>query len=107
MDAAAEHFVGEHDFKAFQNKGTLVKTTVRTVTRVSRSEGDYPGEVAWTFQAGGFLKQMVRNMTGLLVEIGRGKYPPDVVPEVIAAGDRTIAYRTAPAQGLTMVKVIY
>lgn len=107
MDAAAELLEGEHDFSAFQNVGTPVKDTVRTVTRVERSRGAYPGEVVWTFQANGFLKQMVRNMTGLLVEIGRGRFAPEIVPEIIAGGDRCVAYPTAPPQGLTMAQVIY
>ena len=54
-----------------------------------------------------FLKHMVRNIVGSLVEVGRGKRPPGWVAEVLAAKDRTLAGPTAPAHGLTLVEVTY
>ncbi len=133
MDAAAAHLHGTHDFASFQNTGTDITTTVRTVTRVARRyEGEAPvhpalpgamplsdadGDmncisaglrvIAWDFEADGFLKQMVRNMMGLLVAVGRGKLPPDAVPAILAARDRKAAPATAPAQGLTLTRVHY
>lgn len=107
MDAAARHYVGEHDFKAFQNVGTPVKSTVRTVTLAAREPGLFPGEVCWRFEADGFLKQMVRNLVGLLVEIGRGRFAPDDIPGIIRGRDRKIAFVTAPPQGLTLAAVRY
>lgn len=108
MDAAAEALIGEHDFKSFQNTGTPVKSTVRTITDISRSQGLFAEEVVWRFTADGFLKQMVRNLTGLLVAVGRGQFAPDDVRKVIAAEERS-AYRypTAPPQGLCMEVVRY
>ncbi len=130
MDAAAAHLHGTHDFASFQNTGTDIATTVRTVTMVARRyEGDpLPGPpslavaamapdaatapeaarvIAWDFEADGFLKQMVRNMMGLLVAVGRGKLRPDDVPAVLAARNRKAAPATAPAQGLTLTRVLY
>lgn len=133
MDAAAAHLHGMHDFASFQNTGTDIVTTIRTVTRVARRhEGEAPVQpalpgaqplagsdeavnamavdlrvIAWDFEADGFLKQMVRNMMGLLVAVGRGKLPPDAVPAILAARDRKVAPATAPAHGLTLTNVHY
>ncbi|WMW67033.1 tRNA pseudouridine synthase A [Nitratidesulfovibrio liaohensis] len=133
MDAAAAHLHGMHDFASFQNTGTDIVTTIRTVTGVARRhEGEAPVQpalpgaqplagsdeavnamagdlrvIAWDFEADGFLKQMVRNMMGLLVAVGRGKLHPDAVPAILAARDRKVAPATAPAHGLTLTKVHY
>lgn len=64
-------------------------------------------ELAWRFEADGFLKQMVRNAMGLLVAVGRGKLEPDTIPDLLAGGDRRHAGATAPACGLTLERVIY
>ncbi|BBD09622.1 tRNA pseudouridine(38-40) synthase TruA [Desulfovibrio ferrophilus] len=107
MDRAARLMVGQYDCKCFQNTGTPVDNTVRTVTLVAREPGQFPGEVCYRFEADGFLKQMVRNMVGLLVWIGRGRFSPEDVPTIIAGQDRTVAFPTAPPQGLTLVAVHY
>lgn len=107
MDAAAPHFLGRHDFKSFMNAGTPVKSTVRTVTRLERCDGLCEHEVVWRVEADGFLKQMVRNMVGLLVEVGRGKAAPESVRTILEAGDRTRAAATAPARGLCLERVEY
>ena len=62
MDAAATVLVGEHDFAAFQNAGSVVAGTVRRLTRVLRQPGACPEETVWRFSGTGFLKQMVRNL---------------------------------------------
>ncbi|MCT4628224.1 tRNA pseudouridine(38-40) synthase TruA [Halodesulfovibrio sp.] len=113
MEAAASHLLGEHDFATYQNAGTEITNTVRTVTRISHNCPEYaqrsclPHELVWTFEASGFLKQMVRNLMGTLVACGRHKIAPDSVPELLAAKDRTAAPATAPACGLSMHKVFY
>ena len=107
MDKAAACLVGEHDFKSFQNIGTDVKSSVRTVTRIERSPGINAYEQIWTVSATGFLKQMVRNMVGLLYEVGRGKVHPDQAREILEARDRSQAPATAPAQGLCLEYVEY
>ena len=107
MDAAAPHFLGTHDFKSFMNTGTPVRHTVRTVTSLERRPGLTEHEVVWRVEADGFLKQMVRNVMGLLVEIGRGKADPQSVRTILEGRDRTLAPATAPARGLCLERVIY
>ncbi len=122
MDAAAQRLVGTHDFAAFQGTGADTSTTVRTMTRsvvyraAQNERGGWPLVQAATRQeplivfeiAGdGFLRHMVRNIAGSLVDIGRGRFPPAWLDEVLASRDRTRAGRTAPAQGLFLVGVQY
>ncbi|SIO01056.1 tRNA pseudouridine(38-40) synthase TruA [Halodesulfovibrio marinisediminis] len=113
METAAESLTGEHDFASFQNIGTDITRTVRTMTRISHNCPDYaqreslPDELVWTFEATGFLKQMVRNLMGTLVACGRHKITPESVLDILAAKDRTVAPATAPACGLCMHKVFY
>lgn len=107
MDRAAEYFIGQHDFSAFQNTGTPVKDTVRTIFEISRSLGDNPYEWVYLIRGDGFLKQMVRNMIGCLVEIGRGKAEPHFVRSLLAGKDRTKSPATAPPQGLCLFAVAY
>lgn len=113
MDRAAAHFVGEHDFASFQNIGSIVQSTVRTLLSINRTgpapEESGPGwpEVVWRFHGQGFLKQMVRNLMGCLVYVGRGKLDADVVPQLLALRDRNAAPPTAPAQGLTLERMFY
>ncbi len=106
MDRAAQEFMGSHDFKSFQNAGTPVRDTVRTILDFSRSSASGP-EVVWTVRADGFLKQMVRNMVGCLVEAGRGKVSPESVRSILDERDRSAAPATAPARGLCLERVHY
>lgn len=105
LSRGAELLVGTHDFAGFAASGSPRSTTVRTLSRavVSR-EGD---ELLLEFTADGFLYHMVRNLAGTLVEIGSGKRAPEWIPEILAAGDRSLAGKTAPPQGLYLMKVIY
>lgn len=107
MDQAARLLVGRYDCKCFQNMGTPVDDTVRNVILVDREPGLFPGEVCFRFEADGFLKQMVRNMIGLLVWIGQGRFSPTDVPGIIAGLDRGAPFPTAPPQGLTLMAVRY
>ena len=107
MDEAATMLAGTHDFAAFQNAGTEVKGTVRTLEPIVRSAGQHPCELVYRFQADGFLKQMVRNLMGLLVEVGRGGMSPDGALAVLQSRDRRLAPATAPPQGLTLEEVMY
>ena len=113
MDSAAAHFVGEHDFASFQNIGSVVQSTVRTLLSIQRSGPGNPDsgpgwpEVVWRFHGQGFLKQMVRNLMGCLVYVGQGKLQPDAIPELLALRDRNSAPPTAPAQGLTLEQMLY
>jgi len=110
MDRAARHFLGEHDFESFRNQGGSTKTSVRRILSIERDPaGPDPDSLELTlrFRANGFLKQMVRNLVGCLVEVGRGKIDPDAVPTILAARDRPAAPATAPPQGLTLERVVY
>lgn len=112
MEEAAALLTGTHDFAAFQNTGTEVASTERTVTELARGEvpdlGAVGAEMVWRISADGFLKQMARNIFGLLAAIGRGKFPPAEAAKALACRDRSLAgYATAPARGLTLVQVGY
>jgi tRNA pseudouridine38-40 synthase len=112
MEEASKRLVGTHDFAGFQNVGTEVGSTVRTVTDISRCVVDDLGatdhESVWRITADGFLKQMARNVFGLLAEVGRGKLAPRDADAVLATSERAPApYPTAPARGLTLVRVRY
>lgn len=106
MRQAAETLTGRHDFKSFQsNSGELRESTVRTVRRIDVS-ADGP-RIFFDLFGDGFLYHMVRNIVGTLLEVGRGKRTPDDIPRILAAADRRAAGGTAPALGLTLMRVYY
>lgn len=106
MHAAAQLLEGEHDFAAFQTVGATTHTTRRRVFEsvVRCDEGPM---ILYEVTGGGFLRHMVRSIVGTLVEVGRGRRPPDWIREVVSTGDRRAAGRTAPAEGLFLVRVEY
>lgn len=106
MEQAAEYIVGTHDFKCFQAAGGEEKeTTVRTIhsLEVKRDGENVIIEVA----GDGFLYNMVRIITGTLVEVGLGKKKPESLAAIIESKDRRNAGHTAPAEGLYLVEVYY
>lgn len=107
MDRAAALLAGTHDFASFQNAGTELKTTIRTLEPIIRVPGLCSGEWVLRFQADGFLKQMVRNLTAFLVEVGRGRLYPEDGPRLLRTRDRRLAPATAPPQGLCLEEVFY
>ena len=100
------HIVGEHDFASFQGQGCTAKTTVRTIFRAELGELHPPLRFI-SLSGGGFLRHMVRNIVGTLVDVGKGKYPPERVRELFSLRDRAAAGPTAPAHGLFLWKVTY
>lgn len=106
MGAAAAELVGRHDFASFQAAGSDVKTTERTLTRLD-VQGAAGGEIRLEVEGSGFLRHMVRNLAGTLLEVGKGLRPADSMPALLAARDRTLAGPTAHAHGLTLVRVDY
>ena len=106
MAEAAKHIVGTHDFKCFQAAGGEEKeTTVRTIYSLDvRREGE---NVIIEVAGDGFLYNMVRIITGTLVEVGLGKKKPEDLPAIIESTDRRKAGHTAPAEGLYLVEVYY
>lgn len=105
MRQAAEYLIGTHDFKSFCGTGAQVKTTVRRITGLSINKW---GDVITIRVSGeGFLYNMVRIIAGTLMEIGSGKYPPERMEDILEGKDRQLAGNTAPARGLTLVKIQY
>jgi tRNA pseudouridine38-40 synthase len=109
MDEAAAILVGRHDFNSFRNLGTPLgsRGTVRTLMGLWREPGPSPAETVWRARADGFLKQMVRNLVGCLVAVGKGKATPEDVRLILERRDRNHGLPTAPAQGLCMERVFY
>ena len=107
LQAGASALCGERDFTSFQNVGTAVSTAVRTLRRVEAQAAEAMGEVVCTFEADGFLKQMVRNLVGTLVALGRCELELSDLKRILESRDRTLAPATAPPQGLCLEKVLY
>lgn len=105
MRAASVHLVGRHDFSAFRASNCQARHAVREVRAVAIDTLD--DRIELTVEGTAFLKHMVRNIVGTLVEVGRGQKPASWVAEVLASRDRTRAGPTAPAHGLTLLKVLY
>ena len=105
MSAAARHLLGRHDFTSFRAAACQAKSPLRTLDRLEVvRDGDRIRVVA---EARSFLHHQVRNMVGTLAQVGRGRWPPDAVGEVLRACDRSAAGPTAPAAGLCLVSVHY
>jgi tRNA pseudouridine38-40 synthase len=108
MAEALPYFVGEHDFRAFQSGPPVVKTTVRKIYRFEMRRDPYvEGLVTLTIEGNGFLRQMVRNIVGTVMEVGQGLCEPEDILRIFETGERSVAGRAVPARGLFMVKVNY
>lgn len=108
MSAAARMVEGRHDFAAFAASGSAVKTTTREIFESRIAEcGSQSALVVYEVAGDGFLRHMVRAIVGTLVEIGRGRRPPEWIADVIASADRGAAGPTAPPEGLFLVAVAY
>jgi len=116
MQEAAKYLVGEHDFKSFASVHTQAESTVRTIYSIDiitkeddskENETRYLGDIKIYVKGNGFLYNMVRIIAGTLVGVGRGRFEPSYVEEMLKALDRTKAGETAPAQGLTLVRIEY
>jgi tRNA pseudouridine38-40 synthase len=105
MRAAAALFVGTRDFSAMASTGCTRTTMVRTVIRCDVER--HNREIRIDVEGDGFLYHQVRNMTGTLIEVGRGRWPPEHVTEILESKDRTRAGPTAPAHGLCLRWVRY
>ena len=105
MRDAAALLVGRHDFSAFRATGSSAKTSVRELRALEVRRGG--GSVSIVATADGFLRHMVRNLAGTLIEVGLGRFEPDDVKEILKGRDRSKAGPTAPAKGLTLLRVDY
>lgn len=104
MNAAASYLCGKHDFASFMASGSFVKNTVRNITEC-RVEESGDGFVKIFIAADGFLYNMVRIIVGTLVYVNEGKILPEQLDGIILSRDRTLAGKTAPADGLYLEKV--
>ena len=100
---AAQKLVGKHDFQAFRAADCDRETTVRTIYRCTVSR--HGPLVQLDVEGTAFLKNMVRIITGTLVDIGRGHRSPEAVDAMLAGGPRHLGGPTAPPHGLTMMRV--
>ena len=106
MKAAAALFVGRHDFRSFTaNRAGVLGDSSRTLTRCEVSRRG--PEITFLLEGEGFLYKMCRGITGTLVQVGQGKFPPHDVTEMLGRLDRRAAGVNAPAHGLTLWKVSY
>lgn len=105
MRAAAEAWIGSHDFTSFASKGNDRQSNVRTIQRIDVYRSG--PEIRLGFEGTGFLYNQVRNMVGTLIEIGRGHWPAARAAEILAARDRRLAGPTAPARGLCLRWIRY
>lgn len=105
MNEAVKYFIGEHDFKGFKASGTSSKSSVRTIydAKVYKN-GD---RVNIELTGNGFLYNMVRIISGTLIDVGIGKILPEEVPDIINSKERTKAGKTLPPNGLYLIKVEY
>jgi len=106
MQEGATHLLGAHDFSAFRGAQCQAAHPHRKLWRVE-ALGVSGGELSFVFEGTAFLRHMVRNMVGTLVEVGREKHPPSWVGEVLQGKNRSKAGPTAPSHGLYLEEVFY
>ncbi|MEW6001316.1 MAG: tRNA pseudouridine(38-40) synthase TruA [Nitrospirota bacterium] len=116
MTEALPVLAGKHDFSSFKGSGSCSRNPVREIfsLNIERFEkfdfltlsvkGNF---IKIRIEADSFLRHMVRNIVGTLVEVGRGKFSPDKVKEILESRDRRRAGPTAPPNGLFLEKIIY
>jgi len=106
MQEAIRCIIGSHDFKAFEGSGSPRVSTVRCITNADlvETDNDY---LVLKIEGDGFLKFMVRNIVGTLVDVGFNKITPHDFKQILISKDRNLAGITAPAHGLFLMEVKY
>ncbi len=105
MRKAASLLIGTHDYISFCGNKHFKKSSVRTVSKIDIAECE--GKVIISYTGNGFLQNMVRIMTGTLIEVGSGKRDYHMMPDIIAGKSRDLAGFMAPPEGLFLKKVMY
>lgn len=105
MKEAITYLEGKHDFTSFVSSEDEREDKIRTIYKTSIKEKK--GIIEISFQADGFMKYQVRNMVGILIEIGSGKKDISDVKKILERKDRKVSIKTAPAEGLYLKKVWY
>ena len=109
MRRAATMLVGKRDFKSFAAAADHREDSVRTIFRCDLTEAP-ADDGRWVYvdaEGDGFLYNMVRNIVGTLIEVGVGRWPPEKIPEILEARDRTAAGPIAPPNGLCLMWIRY
>ena len=106
MRDAIKVFLGKHDFRAFVTDGKEKENCVREIYEVSIEELN-DNKIVITFRGNGFLRYQVRNMVGILLQVGQNKISTEDVEKILLDCDRTKSGKTAPAEGLYLTKVEY
>ena len=108
MERALKYLEGEHNFKSFTKTNEEIVDYVRKISNTSiiRDDKDV-NKITLSFVGTGFMRYMVRNMVGLLIEIGEGKRKSEEVIEILKHEDRSFAGKTAPSCGLYLKNVFY
>lgn len=105
MQQAASYLTGTHDFSSFRAAECQSKSPVKTLDSITIiQQGE---QIVVTLQAKSFLHHQVRNIVGTLVKIGKGKWQPEYIQDILAAKNRSAAGPTAPAHGLVFERVEY
>jgi tRNA pseudouridine38-40 synthase len=97
---------GQHNFSAFMAAGSQASSTERNILR-AELVWSRPGLLKFTYEANGFLRRMVRNLTGTIVDVGKGKWTATDFEHIINSGERKQAGMTAPGHGLYLISVNY
>jgi tRNA pseudouridine38-40 synthase len=106
MRAAISYLIGKHDFKAFEGAGSPRSHTTRCVMAANLFRED-EDNIIFEIEADGFLRFMVRNIVGTLVDVGKGKITPEEFKHILDSKNRSRAGATAPAHGLFLKEVKY
>ncbi len=105
MKEAASYLIGTHDFTSFCGNKKMKKTAVRTIYEINFTK---KGNDLWIdYRGNGFLQNMVRILTGTLIEVGDGRRAPEELPQILESKNRENAGYTAPACGLMLMEVHY
>ena len=107
IEKAISYLVGEHDFRSFTKVDEEKDDYVRTINEIKVNFNSESNYLTINFIGTGFLRYMVRNMVGTLIEIGEGKRTPESIIELLELKDRTKAGKTAPPEGLYLKNVMY
>lgn len=105
IESAMAHLIGTHDFTSFCSAKTEVEDKIRTIYKMEIQEDN--GLIVFKFIGNGFLYNMVRILTGTLLDVGTGKRTPESISTVLEEKDRALAGKTAPAHGLYLWEVFY
>jgi tRNA pseudouridine38-40 synthase len=106
MRSAISHIIGSHDFKSFEGSGSPRSHTTRTIMAADLIEHENDSLI-FKIEADGFLRYMVRNIVGTLVDVGLGKITPAKFRDIMESKNRSNASATAPAHGLFLMEVKY